>query len=518
MQVATERFHQLASGDVIPLDHGLRISFDKQKADNVEWFTLNKSQLDGKALLKPNLDNPIQLWDTYHYEHYDDRAVSLEFERSLEFPYFVQSAMADITLNNFDGKFTPNGKSSLAQHIRPKRPIRLLAGYQQAGLLPQFVGLTQDMPDIDDNARTVSFHALDFLGEIFEMPLNKTIAMREVTTDVVLRDIFKQFGILDSQMKLSRGINKIAFLFFEKDQKAGEVIKNLLQAEMGKLWLDEQGIIRFNSRKQASDAPVLILTEKDIVSMNAVGKSEIVNHIKITTPLREVQEFQTIHKKDPSGDSTSNLWVVPADGTLKMSLSLEDPCFSAQPPQLGVGSHVSWFTAKTSDGKAVTSRITATGELMTSSYEVTFSNTNLFPIEIDELELWGEPAKQIDELVYEAFDDSWDKDNDHLLEIQENPFLQNYEGAKSFAFTVFDGYAGFTPIIELQIKGNLALQIDDIIEIDLGSESKQYRITYISVSMTDFGMTMRLRAKQHTPRTWFVLNKSQLNGKDMLGF
>lgn len=518
MQTTTERFHQLARGDIIPLSYGLSISFDKQKSANIEWFTLNKSRLDSNALLKLDSDNPIQIWDTYHYEHYDDRVISLEFERSIEFPYFVQSAMADVTLNNFDNKFNPNSKSPLAQHIRPKRPLRLLAGYHQAGLLPQFVGLTQDMPDVDENARTISFHALDFLGEIFEMPLNKTIAMRDVTTDVVLRDIFKQFGILDSQMSLSRGSNRIAFLFFEKNQKAGEAIKNLLQAEMGRLWLDEQGIIRFNVRKQASDTPVLILTEKDIVSMSAVGKNEIVNHIKVTTPLREVQEFQTIHKKDPSGDSTSNLWVIPADGTLKMSLSLEDPCFSAQAPQLGVGSHVSWFTAKTSDGKPVTSRVTATGELMTSSYEVTFTNTNLFPVEIDELELWGEPAKQIDELVYEAFDDSWDKDNDHLLEIQENPFLQNYEGVKSFASTVFDGYAGFTPIIELQIKGNLALQIDDLIEVDLDEDPKQYRITYISVSMTDFGMVMKLRAKQHTPRTWFVLNKSQLNGKDVLSF
>ena len=142
----------------------------------------------------------------------------------------------------------------------------------------------------------------------------------------------------------------------------------------------------------------------------------------------------------------------------------------------------------------------------------------LLPVEIDELELWGEPAKQIDELNYEAFDDSWSKDNDHLLEIQENPFLQNYEGVKSFAFTVFDGYASFTPLIELQIKGNLALQLDDIIEIQLNGESKQYRVTHISVSMSDFGMTMKLRAKQHTSRSWFVLDKSQLNGKDVLSF
>lgn len=518
MQSATDRFHELSKSDVIPLDYGLRVSFDKKKVAGVEWFTLNKSKLDGKSLLKSASDNPLQLWDTYHYDQYDDRVMSLEFERSIEFPYFVQSAMADVTLNNFDNKFNPNSKSPLAQYIRPKRPLRLLAGYQGAGLLPQFIGLTQDMPDLDENARTVSFHALDFLGEIFEMSLNQTIAMRDVTTDVILRNIFKQFGILDSQMSLARGVNKIAFVFFEKNQKAGEAIKSLLQAEMGRLWLDEQGIIRLNSRKQASDTPVLILTEKDIVSIVATGKSDIVNHIKITTPLREVQEFQTIHKKDPSGDSTNNLWVIPADGTLKMSLSLEDPCFSAQPPQLGVGSHVSWFTAKTSDGHAVNSRITATGELMTSSYEVTFTNKNLFSVEIDELELWGEPAKQIDELNYEAFDDSWSKDSDHLLEIQENPFLQNYEGVKSFAFTVFDGYASFTPLIELQIKGNLALQLDDIIEIQLNSESKQYRITHISVSMSDFGMTMKLRAKQHTSRSWFVLDKSQLNGKDVLSF
>jgi len=47
------------------------------------------------------------------------------------------------------------------------------------------------------------------------------------------------------------------FLFFERDQQtAGDIIRPLMQAEMGMLWLDEQGIIKFIPRLEIPNEPV----------------------------------------------------------------------------------------------------------------------------------------------------------------------------------------------------------------------------------------------------------------------
>lgn len=518
MQAVNPTFHQIAAGEVIPLAWGLRVAFAKAKREDLSWFTLDQSTLNGDHVLSPTGSNPLQLWDSYRYDGYDDRVVSMEWERSLEFPYFVQSALADVVVDNHDGLFTPQGSSPLSEHLIPKRPIRLLAGYGGGvGAIPQFIGLTQEMPEVDDGNRTVTFHSMDFLGEIFEMPLTQTIAMRDVTTDEVLDSIFKQFGMAEWQYELEPAINQIPFVFFERNTNAGDAIRQLMQAEMGRLWLDEQGIICFSSRVSTDTDPVMTFGKHNTIRISATGYSEMINRIRIITPIREVQEFQTIHRKESSGDSTSNLWVVPSDGSLTMSLSLEDPCYSAVAPTLGFASNVSWFTAKTSNGDPVTSLVTATGELRTNSYEVTFANNNMFPVEIDELELWGEPAKQIDEMDYEARSANYDKENDSLLEILDNSFLQDYNAARSFAMKVFDEYSYHQPIVEMEIKGNLALQLDDIIEIT-HKYPGQYRINNITTKLSDGGLNMVIKARKFTPKSWFVLNQSELDGTDILSY
>ena len=97
------------------------------------------------------------------------------------------------------------------------------------------------------------------------MPIRDTQAMRDVRTDEVLAEIFTQFGLAPSQYDLSTGRNVIKFLFFEKEQlTAGDVIRPLIQAEGGALWLGEDGIIRF--RPRLSNLLALLTLSMKIVS------------------------------------------------------------------------------------------------------------------------------------------------------------------------------------------------------------------------------------------------------------
>lgn len=516
MQTVSPAFNALADGDVRPLKWGLLISFSKAYDDDITFFTLNQSQLNGVDILAPTEDNPLQAWDFYEYLDYTDRVIYMAWERELEFPYSIVSAIADFQVNNYDKYFTPNSGSPISGYNLPKRPVRLLSGFANTNL-PQFVGLTQGMPEVDESSKVATFTAFDFLTQIYDMPIRNTIAMADVTTDVVLANIFTQFGLLPAQYDLAVGRNSIPFLFFEREQiTAGEVIRTLMEAEMGMLWLNEEGIIKFRPRLEQPDVPVYLFNDENINSLSTSGDDEIINKVTITTDVRVLQEFQVVYSKD----ATSTLFnVIPAGGEYTFPAELKDPCLTVETPTFGEVSGVSWFTADDSVGNPVTTNVSVLGvELKTNTFDITIRNDNAFPININQLELWGQPGKKISDepVIYENLEsDSVEKYEVKELPISNN-FIQNISQARSLALTILDEYSEYADIIELEVKGNPALQLSDIVEVDRDSYSGQYRVTAIRNKIQDQKFTQIIRLKRYTPRHWFTLNQSQLNGTDVL--
>ena len=525
MRQVPQQFHDMAKGDVRPHSWGLRISFDKSFDDDVTFFTLNQSQLNGGDILAPATDDFIQAWDYYDYKNYTDRVTHMSWDRTLEFPYSVSTARADFELSNTDNYFTPNGASPLASHILPKRPVRLLSGFRNI-LVPQFVGLTQGMPDVSEQSKTALFTALDFLTQIFDMPIRETIAMRDVRTDEVLESIFLQFGLTPQQFNLAKARNVIPFLFFERNQQtAGEVIRKLMEAEMGRLWLDEDGVIRFLPRLEISSSAVYELNESDIVGLSVATDTQIINTVRITSRARAVQARQDVFK---TTDDIDLRGVIPASGSRLYYASLEDPCLTVEAPTIGQQSGVSWFIPKTMDSTTIVSGVTVTDtELRTNTYVIEFTNANNFPIRISDMQLFGEPAKIINpndpENIFE-YPPSIEK-----YEVQpaagageegglviENSFIQTFSQAQSLAVTILDDYAEYASIVDCEIKGNHALQLGDIVELNYKQYTGDYRIIGMSQSLTLGRFTQNLKLRRYEQRDWFILNSSQLNGSDQL--
>ena len=180
-----DAFHKIAFGQIIPPLTRLYVSFDKELKMG-GFFTLDKSILDGSDILKAAaVDNPAQNWDFYQYKDFTDRLVSMNWERSLEFPYQIQCAMADFTLDNTDEYFTPlNPNSSIGEYNLPARPFRMYAGFGgNVEIIPQLVGITQNMPDLNNGSKTIDYHGIDFLYDICNQQLNNVIDLRGVTTD-----------------------------------------------------------------------------------------------------------------------------------------------------------------------------------------------------------------------------------------------------------------------------------------------------------------------------------------------
>lgn len=507
-------YYALATPTDTPITDPVTLAF--LETQDVGYFTLDQSLLDGTSLLGSSEDNPIQLWDTYDYTDYTDRLVSVDMEHSFEFPYSVQSAIADFVFENTDNYFTPTRGSVIDEYNLPRRPIKIYAGFANETVVPQFVGITEGMVDIDEKKAVAKYTALDFLTEIAELTLDSTIAMRNVRTNEVLAKIVEQFGVLPSQYNFENGDNIIPFVFFDKGQNAGEAIRKLVQAEAGRFWLDEMGILRFQKRYTVTQQPMITLPEYSIISAKPSGANKIINHINITCDLREVQEYQTVYTKKGTGDSTSNLWVVDAGATITRQCSLEDPCYDVQLPTLGHATSVSWFTAKTSGGDEVTEGITTTGELSTNAYTVTFTNSNDFAVEIDEIELWGEPAKVYDVLEYDSYDDeSVEKYGEQLLEINDNQFFQSFNQAQNFAVYTLSERANYNASLDLTIKGDFSLQLGDYIEIE-GDYAGAYVIDSIKWHFGVGNLETTLKVHKYNPVEYFTLDVSRLDGTDVL--
>lgn len=526
MITVPDEFNALASGPVRPLNYQLAVSFTKARNSNVSWFTLDQSQLDGPDLLASDDDVPIQPWDAYDYVGLQDRAVSLSLSRSVQFPYNVQAATAEFTLNNYDHYFSFEEPSSpIGSYILPKRPCRLYMGFGNVGLAPVFVGLTQGMPSYDGEFdEKATFSAMDFLSEVGDMKLTNMVMMKDARTDEVIATILDQFGLPPGMYSLAQGLNTIPFVYFDTGKDAGNALRELVQAENGALWLDEQGVIRFEPRTGvAGKQPVMSFDADSIIKITPSRDDGIVNYVKVSAEIREVQSLQPIFTVDNSNGYESAAadddYRVPAGGTTTVWLSLDDPTWSANLPILNGPATDSNFTAVDLAGTVVNSGVTVTGTLFADSYKLEIHNTNSAPVSVNYLQLYGEPAKMIggEPIEYTAYDeDSVGKFGNMTLEVTENRCFGSVQNAKNYALSVLDKYADYNHIIKMEVKGNPALQMQDLITVDYKEYSGTYQILGIDESITDAQFSQTLTLIKTSVRTPFILDVSQLDGPDVL--
>ena len=513
----SDGFHESARGQVIQPIVAPYISFAKDYDPDIQFFTLDVSVLDGTDILATTDTNPLQIWDLYNYTNYSDKLVSMTLSRSVEFPYTVQIAQCDITFDNHDGYFTHGSGSAIDQYNLPSRPVRIYAGYQGQGSVPQLVGLTSQMPDINQGSRTADYHVDDFLVQICESSLAEVVDMRDARTDEVLSAIVEQFGLTQSQYDFEQGANTIPFVFFDVGQDAGEAIRKLVQAEGGRFWLDELGILRFQARGSFEDTTAMTFDEYSIIDVRPADDSQMVNRVRIQADIREVQEYQVVYTKSPEGENSTSLWGVSHNFSNTIACSLEDPCYDVVNPTLGKSSSVSWFTCKDGNDDPVTTGVSATSTLTSNALIVTFTNTNNFDVFIDEMQLFGEPAKVTNVLDYEAYDDtSVEEYGEHLLEITDNQFFQTDEQADLYARYMLYERANYNPVLDVDVKGDFSLMLGDIIELRGTEYAGTYIVDGINWEAGAGYLATTLRVHQYNAPSYFTLDESVLDGTDVL--
>jgi hypothetical protein len=509
MQTTSARYDQLASGNVRPLSWQYRMSWDKSFDDDVTFFTLDTSLLNGTDVLAPSDDNPIQEWDKYKYQSYSDRIISMEWSRQEEVPYSVNLAIADITLNNYDNYFTYGAGSPLEPNILPGRPMRILAGFGNENI-PQFVGLTQKTPIVEYQNGRATLHAMDFLSYIMGKSIDKTTMFENITTTDLLTELFTIVGLTPSQYVLDTSTNVIAFTYFDKGTTFGDAIKPIMQAEMGSLYMDEVGVIRFENRTRGSGLSMISFNKDNIVNFKVSNEDTIINTVEVKSAIREVQPTELIFDLSEAIEISGNSSKV-------IFFDLQDPVTTIQP--------IENFTANSlADGSGTDrkSSITVTDtDLFTTAIRVELTNSNSSKVYVTDLLIYGTPAKVTKNIfIRESNQDSIDKFEEHIMTIDNN-FVQTEDIARSLALTIINYYKDYTNTIELEVKGNHALQINDLISVAVDNINADYRITKITNIMQGSQFIQRLTGKIYNIADFFILSsdvtaKSLLDGPDVL--
>lgn len=517
MQSTTLPLRQIAGGNVRPVSWALKAAFEKEIDPSITFFTLNDSLLDGPDILPSDDADVVQEWDKYIYTDYSDRVISIEITQDQTEPFSIVQSMADVTLNNYDGFFTPNSGSPIDQFILPKRPMRLYAGFNNENL-PQFIGLTEKMPTLDKSSRTVSFHLIDFLTFVFDREISNTQILENVSTGDVLDAMFQDVGLLPSQYYIDpTSFNRIDYFYVEKGQRLGDIVQELMEAEQGRLYMDELGIIRFLSRQNYSTQPVWTFDESRLIDYSLSTDDDIINFVRIESDV--LGKFENVPLW-----SASQPILVPAGESVDVWSAYQDPVTAVDNP---INSEVeiegSSFRASTD----ITGLLPTTSIVLSSisnfskASVLTFHNNGAYDAYIVNLDLWGDAIRVVDSIIVEESDAaSIENFDEHRYEIQTK-YIQRISSAISKAGIMVDDYKDYASILDIDVKGNPALQIGDVITAETDTYNGEFIITKIVQLIADNKYAQRLRVKFKEPRIYFILssdseNMSLLNGSDVL--
>lgn len=489
------------------------MSFERSYDVDIDFFTVGVSTIGGPDIIKGDGD-VVQEWDKYEYTDFSQRLIAMEWTRQEDPINSVSLAIADFELNNTDDIFTPQAGSSIDEFILPFRPVKLFCGFKNEGV-PGFIGLTEKMPIVDQRDKTARFHCIDFLYSLFNRPLDETIVMTDSSTDIVLDQLFQLAGLTSTQYQLDTGFNIVRFVYFPKGMKMGDAVNELMEAEQGRLYMDETGIIRFKNRQNFSDTPVWTFTPHNILDIQTEHEASLYNVVEIISKVRVVQQIQKAWQ-------LSIPVTVPAGGEVEVWADFEDPVTTVNDPAYSANEVPnSYFLVNTREdgtGETHASNVTlSSSDLFHNSMKLTFANAGAVDYYLTDIVLWGTPARIVKEIyVREEDAASIAKYDERVLTI-ENNFIQREDEAYSKARILLDDYSEFGNVKTLIVKGNPALQIGDAIEVILpGIGSQIFTISRITNRYANGQYTQILTVKQRDPQHYFTVGESLIGGTDVI--
>ena len=280
----------------------------------------------------------------------------------------VNKALAEVELENTTERFLPQflgGMGELYTSVfEPRKPVKIYAGVPTSQL--QFSGLTNKAAQIDMRAKQVRLEAADYMEFFQNKYLDTTTLYTGVTTDFILDRLLLSAGLTTAQYVLETGQSTIGFAMLESGAKFSDVINQLVQAENGQFYVDENGIYRFENRLHYAVDPYRAVnyTAEPNMVINAQAPS--------TDHLINVVEFNYNPRKKTSSTTIFTLsgTIAVPTGDSEVFIDFDNPVLSASAPSYTVNS------LEDGTGSNLTANVTIKATaLFAQSVKYTFTNS-----------------------------------------------------------------------------------------------------------------------------------------------
>lgn len=494
--IVVEGFAEANARPIRVVGQKLGVSWDKTIAHTGNFFILDVSVLDGPDVLGFSGDRPFNPAHAYEMSDTTSFVESASLSRSVQFPYGIQSATADFDIINHDKMF------SGAPFIYAARPVRFWCGIAPLGnqtptLVPLFEGFTDGSPDYSGtDEQSFSLTAFDLLSTLCNQTLPNMLLSTEVRTDELIRQILvDELGVEEYLLDLERGQIVIPFAWFEAGKSVGEALKEIVQAENGILFVNENGIItyRVTGLNELTAPAVATFDAANIISVQQSGASDIVNECHIEAEIREVQTRQVVYIADNdngfSSDAETDTMRLQANATTDIWIDLEDPATSVDLPLIRTARSdvASYLIAVNLGGLPRTTGLSVDGYLFGNRYLLRVKNSNSFALSILQLRLWGTPAKVVQTVNYTAsVAESVAAFGRSALSITDNKLWGSAANIKDYAAKILQANAEFGSRLELDVRSDIRLQIGDVVEVRLQDweQSKRFAVAGVKIKMS----------------------------------
>ena len=519
MQDVTPTFKAHAVQDTTKPVAQLLVSWLKQFDPDIVFFTIGVSTIGGTDPIKGER-NTISSFDQYEYVDESAHLLDLTVERQTNEPiYSAARAIADLELENTGQRFTPDSDPTIGSYIKPKRPVRIYLGFDRE---PQekiqiFVGELSEFPLVDNRRMTVNMSAIDFANTIWNVPLEETQIYLDKRSDELIEILLQAAGFSGDNYELDTGLNTIAFAYFKKGQKIGEIIEKICEAELAVFYADENGTFRFENlfhyNNPPHDVSVLTITDDIVLEEKQPDVKKIVNVAEITAHPRSQKSNQVIWRL-PSAIQISS------GQTYEFFIDYDDPIVTIDTPA-GYGSHTSsYFRANTASDE---SGLDVTADFLVSDFtnfaeasKLSITNNSGAVAYLTAVEIWGTPAKKVfgeGGLYYRYQDDTSVAEYEENVATIDNDFIQNTSFANSISQFLVNQRKDANDYLELTVRGQPHLQIGDLVT----RNSLTYYINRIVTKLNaSDGLIQELVLVSRNISDYFTIGVSTIGGVDII--
>lgn len=471
MQSIVTPLEAVLTADTRLLQVSVRASWLKVE-DLATVYAIVGSSLVNSSDLVQGASAVITNADLFSYMDESAYAMRIDYDRRIDEPRGgVSYAIANVLLDNIDGRFTPNKNATIGTAIEARRPFKMSLGFiadSAARMAQIIVGLTANRPKLSRSARTVEVDIFDYITFIDNATLEAAVYENQ-RSDQIIESILVSLGFGASQYILDTGLNTIPFAWFDKNKSAGRRIRDICEAEEATFYQDENGVLRFQNRNtyqnfpyqtiQRTIDPSDIITDEDDESTRIINRAIVVaKPRKIDGAAADVWTHGTV-ESIPPGESIT-IWAAFYDDQSGNSpLPIKDITTPA--------STTDYTANAASDGSGAdrTANLSIAVTNFVESAKLVLTNSHASTIYVTLLKLRGKAAR-VTQAIQAVVEDA---DSINKFEAQEytltNDLIQSGTVAQTIATNLVNKYKDPMRRRIIRIPGIPHLQLKDLIYV-----------------------------------------------------